>query len=149
MNRLTSFGLRTCNTDRCAYRYACARKSTTLYGKRTERCTAQHVYHAHRGHQTTSKLVRQAYDEYVKRLRPIMTLDTQWHKTDEDLEAAVRKDTGVVVSGYHRTFRCAPGTWWSRASYAYTPTPLLNIFQVYTTGVCYACRNNVMKIIPW
>lgn len=29
-----------------------------------------------------------------------MALDTQWHKTDEDLEAAVRKDTGVVVSGY-------------------------------------------------
>ncbi|CAM9143321.1 unnamed protein product [Pylaiella littoralis] len=39
----------------------------------------------------------QAYDEYVKRLRPVLALDTQWHKTDEDLEAAVRKDTGVVV----------------------------------------------------
>lgn len=40
---------------------------------------------------------RQAYDEYVKRLRPVLDLDTQWHKTDEDLEAAVRKDSGVVV----------------------------------------------------
>ncbi|CAM9238210.1 unnamed protein product [Laminaria digitata] len=39
----------------------------------------------------------QAYDEYVKRLRPVMALDTQWHKTDEELETAVRKDTGVVV----------------------------------------------------
>lgn len=27
-----------------------------------------------------------------------MALDTQWHKTDEELETAVRKDTGVVVS---------------------------------------------------
>lgn len=26
-----------------------------------------------------------------------MALDTQWHKTDEELESAVRKDTGVVV----------------------------------------------------
>lgn len=40
----------------------------------------------------------QAYDEYVKRLRPVLALETQWHKTDEDLEAAVRKDTGIVVS---------------------------------------------------
>eukprot|EP00903_Cladosiphon_okamuranus_P013876 g12908.t1 len=39
----------------------------------------------------------QAYDEYVKRLRPVLALDTLWHKTDEDLEAAVRKDPGVVV----------------------------------------------------
>ena len=39
----------------------------------------------------------QAYDEYVKRLRPVLALDTQWHKTDEDLEAAVRKDAGTVV----------------------------------------------------
>ena len=37
-------------------------------------------------------------DEYVRRLRPVMALDTQWHKTDEELETAVRKDTGVVVS---------------------------------------------------
>lgn len=42
-------------------------------------------------------MTKQAYDEYVKRLRPVLALDTQWHKTDEDLEAAVRKDTGVVV----------------------------------------------------
>ncbi|CAM9318539.1 unnamed protein product, partial [Hapterophycus canaliculatus] len=40
---------------------------------------------------------QQAYDEYVKRLRPVLALDTHWHKTDEDLEAAVRKDSGVVV----------------------------------------------------
>lgn len=41
--------------------------------------------------------VPQAYDEYAKRLRPVLTLETQWHKTDEELEAAVRKDSGVVV----------------------------------------------------
>lgn len=40
----------------------------------------------------------QAFDEYAKRLRPVLTLDTHWHKTDEDLEAAVRKDSGAVVS---------------------------------------------------
>ncbi|CAM9416223.1 unnamed protein product [Ectocarpus sp. 6 AP-2014] len=40
---------------------------------------------------------QQAYDEYAKRLRPVLALDTQWHKTDDDLEAAVRKDPGVVV----------------------------------------------------
>lgn len=40
----------------------------------------------------------QAYDEYAKRLRPVLALETQWHKTDEELEAAVRKDPGVVVS---------------------------------------------------
>ncbi|CAM9626991.1 unnamed protein product, partial [Sphacelaria rigidula] len=39
----------------------------------------------------------QAYDEYAKRLRPVLALETQWHKTDEELEAAVRKDPGVVV----------------------------------------------------
>lgn len=33
----------------------------------------------------------------MKRLRPVLALDTQWHKTDEELEAAVRKDSGVVV----------------------------------------------------
>lgn len=42
---------------------------------------------------------KQAYDEYAKRLRPVLALDTQWHKTDDDLEAAVRKDPGVVVRG--------------------------------------------------
>lgn len=47
----------------------------------------------------------QAYDEYVKRLRPVLALDTQWHKTDEDLEAAVRKDSGVVVRGQTIRFR--------------------------------------------
>lgn len=51
----------------------------------------------------------QAYDEYVKRLRPVLALDTQWHKTDEDLEAAVRKDTGVVVRNSSAcTFRSVP-----------------------------------------
>lgn len=45
----------------------------------------------------------QAYDEYVKRLRPVLALDTCWHKTDEDLEAAVRKDTGAVVRDAVRT----------------------------------------------
>lgn len=39
----------------------------------------------------------QAYDEYANRLRPVLALETHWHKTDEDLEAAVRKDAGVVV----------------------------------------------------
>lgn len=39
----------------------------------------------------------QAYNEYVKRLRPFLSLETHWYKTDEDLEAAVRKDAGVVV----------------------------------------------------
>lgn len=31
-----------------------------------------------------------------------MALDTQWHKTDEELESAVRKDTGVVVRKHLR-----------------------------------------------
>lgn len=39
----------------------------------------------------------QAYNEYAKRLRPFLALKTHWYKTDEDLEAAVRKDAGVVV----------------------------------------------------
>ena len=45
-----------------------------------------------------SSFVVQAYDEYAKRLRPVLALETQWHKTDEELETAVRKDPGVVVS---------------------------------------------------
>lgn len=48
---------------------------------------------------------KQAYDEYVKRLRPVLALDTQWHKTDEDLEAAVRKDSGIVVRRSTIAFR--------------------------------------------
>ncbi|CAN0161648.1 unnamed protein product [Discosporangium mesarthrocarpum] len=39
----------------------------------------------------------EAYEEYAKRLRPVLSLETHWHKTDEDLETAARKDSGVVV----------------------------------------------------
>ncbi|CAM9844751.1 unnamed protein product, partial [Choristocarpus tenellus] len=39
----------------------------------------------------------QAYNEYAKRLRPVLSLETIWHKTDDDMEAAVRSDAGVVV----------------------------------------------------
>ena len=41
-----------------------------------------------------------------------MALETQWHKTDEELETAVRKDTGVVVRLYahHVDVAHDPGT---------------------------------------
>ena len=63
-------------------------------------CIGQFVFFTFRHIETTHAMalaMRQAYDEYVKRLRPVLALDTQWHKTDEELEAAVRKDSGAVV----------------------------------------------------
>lgn len=63
---------------------------------------------------------KQAYDEYAKRLRPVLALDTQWHKTDDDLEAAVRKDPGVVVRGKLHSKRSCDGkySWWKELSKA-------------------------------
>jgi 23S rRNA (pseudouridine1915-N3)-methyltransferase len=42
--------------------------------------------------------VPQAYDEYAKRLRPVVQLSTVWHKTDADMEAAVAKEACPLVA---------------------------------------------------
>jgi 23S rRNA (pseudouridine1915-N3)-methyltransferase len=42
--------------------------------------------------------VPQAYDEYAKRLRPVLQLSTVWHKTDADMEAAVAKEACPLVA---------------------------------------------------
>lgn len=36
--------------------------------------------------------LNQGYQEYEKRLRPVLSLETVWHKTDEELLGAVEKD---------------------------------------------------------
>ena len=41
--------------------------------------------------------LNEAYNEYVKRLRPVLALETVWHKTDEELEAAVSKEKAPVI----------------------------------------------------
>ena len=41
--------------------------------------------------------LNEAYNEYVKRLRPVLALETVWHKTDEELEAAVAKERAPVI----------------------------------------------------
>lgn len=41
--------------------------------------------------------LNEGYQEYTKRLRPVLALDTIWHKTDAELEAAVFKEKGSVI----------------------------------------------------
>ncbi|CAM9848976.1 unnamed protein product, partial [Chrysoparadoxa australica] len=36
--------------------------------------------------------LEEGYNMYAQRLRPVLALDTQWHKSDDDLIAAVRKE---------------------------------------------------------
>ena len=43
------------------------------------------------------EFLNDAYLEYTKRLRPVLGLETIWHKTDAELEAAVAKEKAPVI----------------------------------------------------
>jgi 23S rRNA pseudoU1915 N3-methylase RlmH len=43
------------------------------------------------------EFLNDAYLEYTKRLRPVLGLETIWHKTDEELKAAVAKEKAPVI----------------------------------------------------
>lgn len=43
------------------------------------------------------EFLNDAYLEYTKRLRPVLVLETIWHKSDAELEAAVAKEKAPVI----------------------------------------------------
>ncbi|KAM3573833.1 hypothetical protein VYU27_004178 [Nannochloropsis oceanica] len=75
--------------------------TTTIYPTRafraTPTCGLQINIHI-RGKRTGGEeYLNDAYLEYTKRLRPVLELETIWHKTDEELKAAVAKEKAPVI----------------------------------------------------
>ena len=63
----------------------------------TPTCGLQISIHI-RGKRTGGEeFLNEAYQEYTKRLRPVLALETIWHKTDAELEAAVAKEKAPVI----------------------------------------------------
>jgi len=63
----------------------------------TPQCGLQINIHI-RGKRTGGEeFLNDAYLEYTKRLRPVLGLETIWHKTDGELEAAVAKEKAPVI----------------------------------------------------
>lgn len=70
---------------------------TTRAFRATPTCGLQINIHI-RGKRTGGEeFLNDAYLEYTKRLRPVLALETIWHKTDAELEAAVAKEKAPVI----------------------------------------------------